>query len=198
MQKGTRLWIIADTVVDTRRLTRIFADSDAFTVAGSALSQGSEDLLPPTADLIIVYSDQPTVVQRVSARHPHIPLLELDSSAASGSPSTGVRAQLPDTATPTEIRAAAIALAAGLEIASSGPSEAGAESEFSLLEPLTERELEVLNLVAEGLSNPEIARQLGVSRHTVKFHVSSIMQKLGAASRTEAVTLGLKRGLVIV
>jgi DNA-binding NarL/FixJ family response regulator len=72
------------------------------------------------------------------------------------------------------------------------------EDELAFLDPLTERELSVLNLLAEGLSNPEIARHLGISRNTVKFHVSSIISKLGAASRTEAVAVGLKRGLIIV
>ncbi len=65
------------------------------------------------------------------------------------------------------------------------------------LDPLTDRELEVLNLVAEGFSNLEIAKRLGVSRNTIKFHVSSIIGKLGATSRTEAVTVGLRRGLII-
>jgi len=52
--------------------------------------------------------------------------------------------------------------------------------------------------VAEGLSNPQIAKRLKVSRNTAKFHVSSIIAKLGANSRTEAVTLGLRRGLIII
>ncbi len=57
---------------------------------------------------------------------------------------------------------------------------------------LTPREREVLALMVEGLSNPQIAERLVVSRSTVKFHVSSILSKLGAASRTEAVSLALK------
>jgi NarL family two-component system response regulator LiaR len=61
---------------------------------------------------------------------------------------------------------------------------------------LTERELEVLALMIEGLSNPEIAERLIVSRSTVKFHVSNILSKLGAASRTEAVSLALKHDLL--
>jgi DNA-binding NarL/FixJ family response regulator len=70
--------------------------------------------------------------------------------------------------------------------------------EFTFQEALTDREIGVLNLIAEGLTNPEIARRLSISRNTVKFHVSSIIAKLGAASRTDAVTLGMKRGLIIV
>ncbi len=63
-------------------------------------------------------------------------------------------------------------------------------------ESLTIREREVLELVGQGLSNKFIARQLQISEHTVKFHVSSISSKLGAASRTDAVRRGLRHGLI--
>ncbi|MBB6049638.1 LuxR C-terminal-related transcriptional regulator [Armatimonas rosea] len=61
---------------------------------------------------------------------------------------------------------------------------------------LTHRELEVLALMAQGLPNKLIAHKLGVTLHTAKFHVAQILAKLGAASRTEAVTLGARRGLI--
>ena len=64
------------------------------------------------------------------------------------------------------------------------------------LEPLTPREREVLELLAHGLSNRQIAERLGISEHTAKFHVASISGKLGAASRTEAVSRGVRRGLI--
>lgn len=63
---------------------------------------------------------------------------------------------------------------------------------------LTPREMEVLRLVANGLPNKTIAHQLNISEHTVKFHVGSILTKLDAASRTEAVTIGTRRGLLAV
>jgi DNA-binding NarL/FixJ family response regulator len=63
-------------------------------------------------------------------------------------------------------------------------------------EALTPREREVLQLMAEGLQNKQIANRLSISQHTVKFHVASILAKLGATSRTEAVTLGARRGHV--
>ena len=66
----------------------------------------------------------------------------------------------------------------------------------SLDEPLTAREREVLELVSQGLSNKLIARRLQISEHTVKFHVSSISAKLGASSRTDAVSRGVRRGLI--
>ena len=65
-----------------------------------------------------------------------------------------------------------------------------------MVEALILRAIEVLRLVAAGLGNNEIASRLEISEHIVKFHVASIMGKLGAASRTEAVTLGIQHGLI--
>ena len=65
-------------------------------------------------------------------------------------------------------------------------------------EPLTARELEVLQLLAQGLPNKIIASRLHITEHTAKFHVSSILMKLGAASRTEAVTTAARRGLLML
>ncbi len=67
-----------------------------------------------------------------------------------------------------------------------------------IVEPLTAREREVLQMLSEGLGNKEIAMRLKISEHTVKFHVASILGKLGAASRTEAVSLALRRGLILL
>jgi DNA-binding NarL/FixJ family response regulator len=67
-----------------------------------------------------------------------------------------------------------------------------------LAEPLTPRESEVLQMLASGFANKTIAARLKISEHTVKFHVASILGKLGAGSRTEAVSLGIRRGLVLL
>ncbi len=61
---------------------------------------------------------------------------------------------------------------------------------------LTARELEVLRLVARGLGNKEIAADLGITTHTVKYHLAAVLEKLGVRSRTEAVSLGVRTGLV--
>ena len=89
-------------------------------------------------------------------------------------------------------------IAAGLlSPAERQPTRAASESEAPG-EPLTARELEVLQLLAQGLPNKTIAARLRISEHTAKFHVSAILMKLGAASRTEAVTSAARRGLLIL
>jgi DNA-binding NarL/FixJ family response regulator len=111
---------------------------------------------------------------------------------------------LPANATGPQIAAATEAAVAGLVVLHSSEVEtllktpAINESADVLPEALTPREIEVLRLLGEGLGNKEIASRLGVSEHTVKSHVASIMGKLGAASRTEAVMLGIRHGIVLI
>ncbi len=109
----------------------------------------------------------------------------------------GVRAVLPPDASREELRAAIHAAAAGLAVLRPRDLEpvfapAAAESDLS------PRELEILRMLAGGLPNKTIAWKLGISEHTVKFHVASILNRLNAASRTEAVTIGIRRGLIML
>jgi two-component system, NarL family, response regulator YdfI len=117
----------------------------------------------------------------------------------------GIGAILPTGASPEQLVAAMQAATAGLvvmdrrEIDSTFPTATPASRSFAeLAEPLTPREREVLQMLASGLGNKEIATRLRISEHTVKFHVASILGKLGAASRTEAVALGIRHGLVLL
>ncbi len=98
-------------------------------------------------------------------------------------------------AAPDQIVHAIQSVAAGLMIFDSAlmPPRPG---DTALIEPLTPRENEVLRLLADGLANREIATRLNISEHTIKFHIRSILGKLGASSRTEAVTRGLRSGLI--
>ncbi len=108
-------------------------------------------------------------------------------------------------ASQAELTAAVIAVNEGLSvvdpawlnaaIAHSPASEAGNRS---LVEPLTAREIEILQLLAAGLTNKQIAARLSISAHTVKFHVSTIFTKLDTTNRVEAVNLGLKNGLIVL
>lgn len=97
------------------------------------------------------------------------------------------------------VRAIAVGLSIGKPSAISFLSDEEAINlDDPLIDPLTDRELEVLQLLAQGKANKQIALDLAISEHTVKFHVSSIYNKLGAANRTEAVRLGVRRGLVLL
>jgi NarL family two-component system response regulator YdfI len=116
----------------------------------------------------------------------------------------GVRAILPSEVSANQLAAALEAAIAGLVVAHPSaiavalPAPAALSPPAELAEPLTPREREVLEMLASGLVNKEIAAKLSISEHTVKFHVASILGKLGAATRTEAVALGFRRGLVLL
>jgi two-component system, NarL family, response regulator YdfI len=117
---------------------------------------------------------------------------------------TGVRALLPRDAPAAAILAAVEAAANGLAVIDPQELEGllGAPGPVDAADaggaPLTPREMEVLRMMADGAANKEIAWKLAISEHTVKFHVASVMGKLNASSRTEAVTRGLRRGLILM
>lgn len=120
---------------------------------------------------------------------------------------SGVRAVLPRDASLAEIHSALEAAHRGLllldaelarEVLGSRASVRPAEGAEEALEELTAREMEVLSMMAEGVGNKQIAARLAISDHTVKFHISSILAKLGASTRTEAVTIGIRRGLLLL
>jgi len=115
---------------------------------------------------------------------------------------SAVRGRLPANATASQVVAALGAAAQGLVVL----TQPQADSLFAsptvprfttpLIEELTARELQVLRDLAHGSANKEIAESLHISEHTVKFHVASILGKLQVGSRTEAVTQGIRRGLI--
>ncbi len=103
---------------------------------------------------------------------------------------------VPPDAPAAEVRAAVAAAAHGFVALPAGLAHRQAGAGDVQPEPLTSREREVLDLLGQGLSNQRIAERLAISEHTAKFHVGSVLTKLGASSRTEAVSLGLRRGLI--
>jgi two-component system, NarL family, response regulator YdfI len=119
---------------------------------------------------------------------------------------SGVQAILPRDSSANEITSALEAVSEGLFAFSPDflrlllpASSEGAEQDFEYLnDPLTTRENEVLALLAGGAGNKQIAAQLRISEHTAKFHVSSILSKLGATTRTEAVSRGYRLGLILI
>jgi len=144
-------------------------------------------LLEPTSDAVIVLLTEVTEARSISR------LLR-----------SGVRAILSRESDPDDVLSAIYTAYDGLALLSRPIAESLAavysdqspEVEDELSEEITSRETEVLRMLAEGLVNKEIAARLGISEHTVKFHISSILDKLDASTRTEAVTLGIRRGLI--
>jgi DNA-binding NarL/FixJ family response regulator len=103
-------------------------------------------------------------------------------------------------ANPHELVAAVVAVAAGLVAAQRHTLARGAGDDFggAEAERLSPREVDVLGELARGAANKQIAGRLGISEHTVKFHIASIFAKLGVSSRTEAVTRGVRLGLIML
>jgi DNA-binding NarL/FixJ family response regulator len=186
------------------------------TTAGDALADDIETHEPQVVLLAVEPGNDPSpnVASRIAlspdavARTPAFVLLADAPTAtwAADALRAGARSVLPRDATPDEIIAALEAAAVGLvtlpvELAADfvsatrGPT---ARSAGPPTQPLTRREVEVLGMLAEGLANKNIAARLGISEHTVKTHVASILTKLDAFSRAEAVAIGARQGLILL
>jgi DNA-binding NarL/FixJ family response regulator len=194
MRDSTRVFVLADTNAAASRLAEVFADHPDFIVSGFGLVNLNPQLNGNRLDVAVVQ----TTASKALLPKLEVPVLLLAAPNSTHSATRRVAdAVLPLNASPAQIRVAVQALAVGLHVDATG-NEAAVDTDFTFFEALTERELEILNLLGEGFTNPEIATQLAISRNTVKFHVSSIIGKLGAGSRTEAVTIAVRRGLIIV
>jgi DNA-binding NarL/FixJ family response regulator len=144
------------------------------------------------------------VLDRLRALAERIPVVavlwgeeQAGEALAAGARGVLLRDRVEDRLLPALTAAAAglLTLDAGLAEAVLRPRPAHAPA---LVEPLTPREVEVLQLVAEGLTNRRIGERLGISEHTAKFHVNAILGKLGAQSRSEAVAQAARLGLVLL
>jgi DNA-binding CsgD family transcriptional regulator len=153
---------------------------------------------PEDSAEVLVVALAPGEALEPSVRAAEAALLVLtDDAALAADPA--IQGVLPADATPSQVAAAALALAEGLAVRIPGAREPAG---FAPPEParslLTPREVEILALVGRGLSNKAIARRLGISAHTVKYHMESVFTKLAVNSRAEAVSSGLRRGFLIV
>ena len=171
--------------------------------ASNITRAGLESLLEGNGEIHLVDSPSQAdvvLVDELPDRPPVAPVVLLsDEPLTSRVLGLGVHAVLPREAAAEQIVAALYAVSAGLIAvpAESSASIAPAASE-SMVETLTPREMETLEMLAEGLSNKQIAARLSISEHTAKFHVNSILGKLDAATRTEAVMRGIRTGLLKV
>jgi DNA-binding CsgD family transcriptional regulator len=195
-----RVVVLADEPAVRDRLAgEIDALEDAVVVAAGAV--GDEDLTAFPADVAVwhIGTDLPDARTHL-ARGPvldHPTLVLGPAGLGPEAVGSGAGGYLRHDAADARLRAALHAVAAGLQVVEP-PEPADVPAEDGAVEDLTPREMEVLQLLAEGLPNKEIARLLHISEHTVKFHVTTIFGKLGARSRTEAVTRAARQGLLIL
>ena len=145
----------------------------------------------------------PTGLDDITERYPGTPLVLLGGDPATAPPGDIAMGYLSSDSDSTSLMAAVHSVVAGLTVIEPAlvgrfGARGGTATPQDGGETLTPREREVLQLVAEGLPNKTIARELGISEHTAKFHVGSLLAKLDAGSRTEAVTTATRRGLLTV
>lgn len=161
------------------------------------LLYGGDEPIPPVLTEVLCNDDAPSAVVLVDQVR-RVDVLRVLQAGARGVLLQEARAE--------EIVEAIAAVHGGLAVFSTeildvlapALTELAGDDELPPGEPLTQREVEVLALLADGAGNKEIARRMQISEHTVKFHVSSILNKLGAATRTEAVTRGYREGLILI
>ena len=212
-----RVLVIADDPLARAGLAAVLADQPELVVCGRASSlddlRAAIELYRPDVLLWDAgWHTAPSLARLadLEARAP-VAILLPDEADARQAWTAGARALLRRDAEPSRIAAALAAAVHGFAVIepdfaealrSALPDRAPSLSEgagrAALVEPLTPRELEVLRLMAEGLPNKTIAARLDISEHTVKFHVNTILGKLGVASRTEAVVRATRLGLILL
>jgi DNA-binding NarL/FixJ family response regulator len=201
-----RAFILARSIAEQDRLRSLAASTDIAVVGAATSLDAMTGLKPDVAILagdhlpprtrrralppIVIWTDDPGAAARVKAW---------------GSAAWGVVSRR---AAPAQLQAAVLAVANGLCVVppeTFGPAVddttfglgSGDEADGGALEePLTAREHDVLEIASRGLSNREVAGELGISEHTVKFHLAAIYGKLGVSTRTAAVRRGLRRGII--
>jgi len=210
-----RVVVAAPGVALRAGLRTLLAADDEIDVVGEAVSPAEAHQAHPPADVLVLagagpdsagYSDSfreristggaPLAILLLVGDDPQLARLAIPRGG-------GAWGLLPVDCSAEELLAAVKALHQGLLVGDPSLLEpllslSAEKVEQDGVDALTEREVQVLELLAQGLANKQIAAALGISEHTVKFHVSAIYSKLGANSRTEAVRLGVRQGLIVL
>jgi len=218
-----KVFVRANSPSDLARLTALVKSTPTLRWVGASLnSAGSaEQISEFAADVLLECGafDDPAETTRTEFESESAPRVLIiretefsDAVDAMQAAESTIRGILPDYASDGEIQSAIESAAAGLQVfhpdvldhilennrgkvagASISGSGASGHQPFQSLSP---REGEILNLLAQGLANKEIAWRLKISEHTVKFHITSIFNKLNASTRAEAVAIGIRQGLI--
>lgn len=220
-----KVFVRADSPADLARLTALVKSAPTMRCVGTSLvNSGSAEQISEFAPVVLLECgafDGLAGTIETDFETESVPRVLIiresdfsDAVQAMQSAESSIRGILPDYATGGEIQSAIDTVAAGLQVfhpdvldyllenhggkmaaASGSSSAASARQPFQSLSP---RESEILNLLAQGLANKEIAWRLKISEHTVKFHITSIFNKLNASTRAEAVAIGIRQGLIIL
>jgi DNA-binding NarL/FixJ family response regulator len=221
-----RVLVVGESALARAELASLLAGDHHLELVGQALRVGDLGRLVGAAhtDVVVAALDRPderaaAALLALAAQGAGAAVVAIVGDAdpvwASEALHAGVSAVLPRGAGAAELQGAVVAAASGLVVMRRADLARGAgadasgtsavpgtapprEGDSAQRPPLTPREREVLGLLAEGFGNKAIAARLTVTERTVKFHVGAILEKLGVASRTEAVTAGLRRGLILL
>jgi len=211
-----RVLIVASSSISQSGLENLLRTSTSLQVVDvisdfGQLSENVEELQPDVVIAEITGQDRtlPEEILKLSEEAPVATVLlveDVNTERDLDAFRNGIKAVLPRNMSPAGIVAAVEAVGVGLAVLlPEGLDSLLREGTAShravsppLVEALTPREIEVLGMMVEGWGNKEISTRLGISEHTVKFHVASIMGKLNASSRTEAVTSGIRHGLIML
>jgi NarL family two-component system response regulator LiaR len=205
-----RVLIVDDHQMVRRGLTIFLRGFDDITVVGEAASGeeavrlcGITDLDVVLMDIIMPGMDGIEATRIIHERNPHIHIVALTSSSdmdcVASTLQAGATSYLLKNASDDQIISAIRMACKGERLLSPEATQAlidAASRPPTLSYRLTEREIEVLGLLVQGLSNPAIAQRLVISRATVKYHVGSILSKLGVNNRSEAITVALKHHIL--
>lgn len=208
----TRVFLIAASGRERERWEGLLDAAGAEVVEWAAGLQNAAEEALEEADVVLLDASSEPLEELLEGLQARGLLRESRVVLCGGPPSflwasqalrAGVRGLLARELRADQLKSALEAVVAGLLVLHPYelqlPGTAGAADEaFDFVESLTGREKEVLQMLARGRGNKEIAAALKISEHTVKFHVASILGKLGASSRTEAVSVALRRGLLLL
>jgi DNA-binding NarL/FixJ family response regulator len=205
-----RALVVSNDPLARTGLALLLADRDGIAVSGQAAADddwpGPSD---PGAPHVVVWdlglgprSGLPFLREAADPGGPPILAVVADEDDARDALAAGARGVLPRNVDGDRLAAAVRAVTQGLlaldeTFATLLLRDAPAPPE-ELAEPLTPREFEVLQLLSQGLPNKRIAQRLGISDHTVKFHVNALLGKLGVQSRSEAIVHAVRLGLVVL
>lgn len=206
---GIRVLVVADDPLARAGLVALLTGREEYNVVGQLSGEADQlamsGIYQPEVVLWDLGWEPAPILESLSDLAETLPpVLALlpDGAHAAGAWAAGARGLLRRDSDPEELAVALGAVARGLAVLdpelASALVQPRAHAPEPLSEDLTPREREVLLLLAEGLPNKSIAYRLNISEHTVKFHVNAILGKLGAQSRTEAVTRATRLGLVIL